>query len=991
MKLQFEPDLGFQHAAIDAVCDLFTGQEVGESLFTVRAPAVGIAPDQQRLFNNASESGYANELRLPVDELLKNLQAVQLRNGLRQDDAIRDLDFAVEMETGTGKTYVYLRTALELHKRYGWTKFVIIVPSVAIKQGVLKSLAITRDHLRQLYDGVAMESHEYDGSDLSRVRDFAVSRNVRVLVTTVQSIYPDERLVAYQPHEKTGGDRPIDLIRGCNPVVIVDEPQSVEGGEDGQGAKAIKGLKPLAILRYSATHLRKVHEVYRLDAVDAFQKKLVKRIEVAAATARAQHNRPFVKLVGVKTKKGSGPIATIELDVASAGGGVIRAERKLYGNEDLEQETKRELYRNVRIGEIRGGKNSETIELRLPGETRWLKKGETYGGIDPDTFDRLLIERAVTAHLDKELVRRPLGIKVLTLFFVDSVADYREYDENGHARPGRLATAFEEIYKRKLTDPKYVTLFGAVDHQTPASQVHDGYFAKDGKGRIKDTADNARSLNGRDAKEAFDLIMKDKERLLSQSEPLKFIFSHSALREGWDNPNVFQICSLRTMGTERQRRQTLGRGLRLCVNADGARVRDEDLNVLTVVAGESYTDFADRLQKEYEEEGVIFGRIEPHEFARLPNADGKPVGQTASEQLFAALQAGKYLDSKGQVTDLLRKDLKDNAVKLPNDLPTDTAAVIAMLRERAGRKLDVADADDKTTVRPQRIVIESEAFQALWERVRDRTTYRVNFDSEKLVNACIRALRSHDPVERARVQWVTGAIDIERGGVATAEETQTDTRYVDEVGVAVPDAVGLLQERTGLTRATVAKVLIESGRISELRRNPQAVIKLVGDVVEEQKQAILVDGIQYERTGEYWPQSLIDIEFERDLKRLLEGGPKSAFDRVPVDSDIEAGFLRELKEESKVKLFAKLPKMFRVPTPLGAYEPDWVVIVDEHGVERLYFVVETKGSLFESDLRNRESQKIECGKMHFSALAGAHQPPAKYRKARTLEQMLATQ
>ncbi len=489
---------------------------------------------------------------------------------------------------------------LELHKRFGWTKFVVVVPSVAIKQGVLKSLEMTREHLRGLYDGVAMEWHEYDGSDSSRVRDFAVSRNVRVLVTTVQSLYVDAGRVAYQPHEKTGGDRPIDLIRGTNPVVVIDEPQSVEGGgsggEEGEGAKAIRGLNPLAVLRYSTTHLRKVHEVYRLDAVDAFGRQLVKRIEVAAATAEAAHNRAYVKLVGVKAQRGRGPRATLELDVATVGGGVTRREKVLHGNEDLEQTTGREVYRNVRLGEVRGGRAAEQmVELRLPGETRWLRKGEVVGGIDPDSFDRMLIERAVTSHLDKELIRRPLGIKVLTLFFIDAVVDYRRYGEDGEAGPGRLAAMFEEVYDRKKNDPKYATLFGGVEKELPAAAVHDGYFARDGKGRIKDTPDTARSVNGRDAKEAFDLIMKDKERLLSLDEPLKFIFSHSALREGWDNPNVFQICSLRAMGTERQRRQTLGRGLRICVGADGARVRDEELNVLTVVAGESDADYAARL------------------------------------------------------------------------------------------------------------------------------------------------------------------------------------------------------------------------------------------------------------------------------------------------------------------------------------------------------------------------------------------------------------
>lgn len=1000
MKLQFEPNLDFQRDAIDAVCDLFTGQEVGESLFTVAPRKVGVDPTQGRLaYEPNMDSGFANALRLPPEELLENLRAVQLRSGLRQDAELKLAgtlggDYAVEMETGTGKTYVYLRTMLELNKRYGWTKFVIVVPSVAIKQGVLSSLRSMRSHLRGLYDGVAMEHHEYDGSDLSRVRDFAVSRNVRILVTTVQSIYADAGRIAYQEHEKTGGDRPIDLIRQTNPVIIIDEPQSVEGGEDGQGAKAIRGLRPLAILRYSATHLRKVHEVYRLDAVDAFGQKLVKRIEVAAATAKAAHNQPYVRLVGVKTKKGSGPRASLELDVAGAKGAVLRKTVVLTGNENLEQTTGRDVYENVRLGEVRGGKAAEQmIELRLPGETKWLKKGETHGGLNRDTFDRMLIEKAITCHLDKELVRRPMGIKVLTLFFVDAVADYREYDEDGRPRPGRLARMFEEIYERKKNDPKYSTLFGKVEKELPAVAVHDGYFAKDGKGRLKDTADSARSVNSRDAKEAFDLIMKDKVRLLDLDEPLKFIFSHSALREGWDNPNVFQICSLRAMGSELQRRQTIGRGLRICRDSDGARVRDEDLNVLTVVAGESYADFAARLQTEYEEEGVIFGRIEPHEFARLHDESDQPIGQDQSERLHVALQELGYLDARGQVTDELRKALNPDEpgeVEVPEAFADKTEAIVALLRERAGRRLEVADAEQKATVRPQRTVIESKAFQDLWKRVRDRTVYRVDFDSRKLVQACVRQLRLMPDVERARVKWETGQVEVDRSGVQVSEGVQTETRFVDEVGVAVPDAVGLLQERTGLTRATVAAVLIESGRAAELRRNPQAVIKLVGDAIEEQKVSAMVTGITYEQTGVVWAQTLFDEEFERDLKRLMKGGEKSAYEQVPVDSDVERAFLKELQEEVTVKLFAKLPRSFTVPTPLGAYEPDWAVLIERDGEDRLYFVVETKGVLFGSGLRGREQQKIDCCKEHFKALKLMQTAPAQYTVARNLDELLAS-
>ncbi len=394
---------------------------------------------------------------------------------------------------------------------------------------------------------------------------------------------------------------------------------------------------------------------------------------------------------------------------------------------------------------------------------------------------------------------------------------------------------------------------------------------------------------------------------------------------------------------------------------------------------------------------MVFGRIEPHEFARLHGEADKPIGQDASERLHAALQAKGYLDAKGQVTDALRKALnpeEPGEVEVPEGFEAEADAVVALLRERAGRRLDVADADEKKTVRPQRTVIDSPTFAELWERVRARTVYRVDFDSRGLVEACVRVLQSMPMVERARVRWEVGRLKVARRGIAQVQDDagqqQPPVDYVDEVGVPVPDAVGLLQERTGLTRATVAAVQTRSGRAGELRRNPQAVIKLVGDVIEEQKHAAIVDGLTYERTGAMWAQTLFDAAFERDLKRLMEGGEKSACDLVPVDSDVERAFLKELQAEATVKLFAKLPRAFRVPTPLGMYEPDWAVLVERGGADRLYLVVKTKGGLLASGLRGREMQKINCGKAHFTALAADRDNPGTYHVERSLDGVLAS-
>ena len=790
MKLKFEPNLPYQQDAINAVCDVFAGQEVGEALFTVSAPkvgGVGVDAAQGYLYQGGGEqAGYANFLKLPDDELLANLQQVQLRNGLRQDQelrsrgGVRDLDFAVEMETGTGKTYVYLRTILELHKRYGWTKFIIVVPSVAIRAGVLKSLHITRDHLRSIYDGVAIEHHEYASGDLSRVRDFAISRNVRVMVMTVDAINKPETNVFYQQHEKTNFDRPIDLIRGTNPVVILDEPQSIEGGDEAAGAKAVRALNPLATLRYSATHLRKVHEVYRLNAVDAYREKLVKRIEVAGA--KVEGAQPAVR-GAAEGHNEKGQFAEGEGETAQGG---PQRQRSGGGNDAVGRRGPGAVHR---LAGLRGGaryRNHRRQGKRAPcaaGARRLdpARAGRAHGGVgNEDGYQRQLIDRAVTAHLDKELVLRPQKIKVLTLFFVERVADYRRYGPGGERQSGPLATMFEEVYRLRMKDQKYATLFEGIDRETAAEEVHNGYFAADksktdAKGEaiyddflLKSGKPQSSEKSREAEKEAYRLIMEAKEELLDLRTPLKFIFSHSALSRGVGQPERVPDLQPSPDGQRAAAPRVPRPRLRLCVGEDGNRVRDEDVNVLTVIAGESFEQYAKQLQGEYEhpEEGtgVVFQRVESHEFARLENAAGDMIGQAASESLWADLQAAGYLDGKGDVTDKPKDDLNNDVVTVPEGHDVDAARVVAFLRERAGRHLEVRNADTKPqAIRPQRAVIDTEAFRSLWERVRDRTTYRVDFDSDQLVKKCVASLANRD-VERARIIWETNRIGMSGGG-----------------------------------------------------------------------------------------------------------------------------------------------------------------------------------------------------------------------------------
>ena len=580
MKLHFEPNLDYQMQAIEAVCDLFRGQEVCRTEFTVtmKVPMPvgldllpGTQPEQMTLGMAESDLGVGNRLTLLDDELLKNLADIQLRGGLPPSGSLTSGDFTVEMETGTGKTYVYLRSIFELNKRYGFSKFVIVVPSVAIKEGVYKTLQITEEHFKGLYAGVPFDYFLYDSGKPGPVRNFATSSNIQIMVVTVGAINKKDVNNLYKETEKTGGEKPIDLIKATRPIIIVDEPQSVDGGLEGRGKEALDAMNPLCTLRYSATHVDKHHMVFRLDAVDAYERKLVKQIEVASATVEDAHNKPFVRLVKVENKRGR-ISAKVELDKQTATG-VQRTEVTVSDGDDLQQSADgRAIYADFRVGEINTAKGEAFMELRCPGGEVFLQPGQAHGDVDALAVQREMIRRTIKEHLDKEKHLRPLGIKVLSLFFIDAVDKYRQYDADGQPVKGVYAQMFEEEYRRAAKLPAYQSLFAEIDLESAAEEVHNGYFSIDKKGGWLDTAEN-NAGNRENAERAYNLIMKEKEKLLSFSTPLKFIFSHSALKEGWDNPNVFQICTLRDIQTERERRQTIGRGLRLCVNQDGERVR----------------------------------------------------------------------------------------------------------------------------------------------------------------------------------------------------------------------------------------------------------------------------------------------------------------------------------------------------------------------------------------------------------------------------------
>jgi type III restriction enzyme len=976
MKFQFDADLEYQREAITAVADLFEGQETCRTNFTVLSR-------ESELYGREMGLGIGNRLRLLDEDILTNVRAIQIRNGLAPIEALPSLDFTVEMETGTGKTYVYLRTAFELHQRYGFTKFVIVVPSIAIKEGVFKALEMTEAHFKGLYDNVPFDYFVYDSQDLSQVRSFATSDHVQFMVINIDAFRrsfkdpakEDKANIIHRAHDRMSGFRPIEFIQETQPIVIIDEPQSVD--TTPKSREAIASLNPLCTLRYSATHREKHGQLYRLDAVDAYERQLVKQIEVAGVEVEGGHNRAYVKLVKVDNTKG-GITATVEIDVvAGAGHKVSRTKRTVRSGVDLfELSGGRDVYDGYIVDDIYCEKGKEYITFTSRPEV--IRLHQAIGDVNDDDLKRIQIRRTVQEHLDKSLRLRKQGLKVLSLFFLDKVANYRDYDEDGNSVPGKYAVMFEEEFLRFARQGKYRELFGDQDLEALAARIHNGYFAIDkkqdaaGRDRYKESRGEGKTLAD---ESAYQLIMQDKERLLSFETELEFIFSHSALREGWDNPNVFQICTLNETASTIKKRQEIGRGLRLAVNQQGERVFGFDVNTLTVMANESYEDFARQLQREIEQDtGIRFGVVERHSFANIPvrRADGAfdHFGVEQSEEVFFHLADQDYVDSVGRVQDNLRAALRDGTLDLPAGISEEVALDIAAVLTKIAGHLNVRDADERTRVHLNKAVLLSPEFQELWDQIKYRTTFRVDFDPEELIEACADEIRRSLVVGTAKFVVRKSKADIDRGGVRMGEAEAKVYRH-DATDFELPDIVTYLQDETHLTRRSIVAILRRSGKLGDFVRNPQKFIEGVSELIRHQMRLFIVDGIKYQRIGEtaiYAQELFEDQELFGYLEKNMLEAEKCVYDHVVYDSEVEHGFAAAFERSDDVKVYAKLPSWFRIETPLGGYNPDWAVVVEEDGAHRLYFVVESKGSLLKGDLRASEEAKIECGRRHFAAL-----------------------
>ncbi|HBF2805543.1 TPA: DEAD/DEAH box helicase family protein [Clostridioides difficile] len=965
MKLQFDAHLEYQEQAISSIVDIFKGQEQSQLDFTI-----SYSSGQCGIFD--SKNGVGNSLEISNKEILENIRNIQLRNGIAQIKELISMDFDIEMETGTGKTYVYLRTILELYIKYGFLKFIVVVPNIAIKESVYKSLQITEEHFKKIYNNVIYDYFIYDSNKLEQVRNFAISDHVQIMVINIDAFRKsftdptkqNKANIIHRSNDKLNDIKPIDLIRETKPFVIIDEPQSVD--TTPKAKEAIKSLNSTATFRYSATHVNKHNLVYKLDAIDSYNLGLVKQIEVAGFVSKESHNNAYIKFLSVNNKKT--PIkAKLEID-KNIKGIVKRVTITIKKGDDLyEKSGGRDIYEGYIINEIFCEEGKEYINFTSKPEI--LKIGKPIGYVDDIVIKEQQIHKTIEEHLNKELLLNRYGIKVLSLFFIDHVANYRYYDENGIPQKGIYAKIFEKHYKELICLPKYKELFKDIDLDTIAQDVHDGYFSVDKKGILKDTNGTTNDDNN-----AYNLIMKDKERLLSFETKLKFIFSHSALREGWDNPNVFQICTLNETNSEVKKRQEIGRGLRLCVNQVGERQHGFNINTLTVIANESYEEFVSKLQKEYEEEeGIHFGMLEMHSFANIlvqaKEDNYVYLGQEKSEQLYKYFEMKGYIDAKGNIKENLKKDIKNDEVSIPNEFDLCKMSIINLCKKISGN-LNIKNNKNKKKIHLNKQVFISEEFEELWEHIKYKTTYNVDFNSDILIKKCCDELQKSLVVSSEKLVYTKARVDINGGGIESIE-TDRSTVLTTNGRKKLPDIISYLQNRTNLTRKTVVEILIKSNSLYLFKKNPQRYMEDVAQIIISIMRIMIVDGIKYTKLGdsEYYAQELFETkEVFGYLEHNMISSKKSVFDYVIYDSKDEKNFAKSFENNSSVKLYAKLPNWFKIPTPLGSYNPDWAVLVEENDEDRLYFVLESKKNILSEELRPRESAKIHCGYKHFEAI-----------------------
>lgn len=972
MEFKFDAKQPYQLQAIESLVQLFDGQpkDVDKLVTRLRGNAtLEGAIDQAALeLDLAQEVGaVGNNLVLDDSTILQNLQAVQDKNGLEVLDSLAgdSLDFDIEMETGTGKTYVYLRTIFELAKEYNFSKFVILVPSVAIKEGVTTSIKLMHQHFRDLYPAQPFDYSVYSGKSAEAVQGFATSTNVQIMVMTIDSIRGDaNNRIIHQARNQLGGLRPIDYLKATHPLVIMDEPQNMESQ---LSQSSIGELDPIATLRFSATHRKQRNVVYRLDPVDAHDHGLVKQIVVAEVSQQGSDAAPYIKLIEVKRDPWE---AKLELAVRAADGLPTRRVVKAKQDEELSNRTNNPAYEGWWITEL--FIEPQFVKLNKHDQ---LQQGEEIGG-NADSIYREMIRETIKEHFRKQTMLASRNIKVLSLFFIDKVDNFLGDGVNNNDANGQFVKWFDELFREERAKmPEWQELFP----QDPAD-LRRGYFSVlKGKRGVADKFQDTSGTTKVDD-DAYDLIMRDKARLLDQAEPVRFIFSHSALREGWDNPNVFQICTLREMGAEVERRQTIGRGLRLPVDQAGERVADPSIAQLTVIANESYQAFAKSLQTEYEHSGVEIGRVRPHEFSKIPlyeehiDPDGpEHFGYERSKTLFEALLSSRLIED-GKITDSYRPnelgfDLKQH---IPEFFwPYEDIIIECIARSSIERY--VKPQSKRKARKLNKELLANPEFEEFWRTIAQRTTYKVAVDRDRVINAAVKAIKDAPPIKPLRIQVTRAGVKILRGGT---KATETGQRSASLQGVYdLPDIITELQEATSLTRKTIVDILLASGRLPEFISNPNDFIQMVKGRLKAVLAEIVTDGVQYEKIGGYvYELRELQKDGQEEKDRFvdqmykLQNPEKSDFDYVVYDSEPEQKFAELLDGRDDIKLFMKLPSKFKIDTPVGPYNPDWAIIKHEDGQNRIYMIRETKSTDDEVKRRPTENAKIKAALQHFEAI-----------------------
>lgn len=996
MKLKFK-EQQYQIDAVHSVVNCFIGQSKGTRK-DILARYKKIT-DRGSLFEKIEDveiiSFGNNPITLTETEHRSNIRSVQKINDINYTDKVGLRDYSIEMETGTGKTYTYIRTMYELNKEYGWSKFIVMVPSIAIREGVQKSFEITQDHFQEIYKKKIrfFTYNSANSSNIANINNFASDDSIQVMIINYQAFNArssaNRRI--YDELDELQSRRPIDVIKSVRPILIVDEPQKF--GDKTE--ELFEEFKPLFIIRYSATHKKnkEYNKIYRLDAIDAYNQKLVKKISVKGIEVlNNKSENTYLYLDSVDISKKRDPEARMEIEVKTSAG-TTRKLMKIKVGDDLHAKSGGLTpYKGYVVSEI-DARNEEYDKVFFTNGVD-ITVGQAFGDIDQEHITRIQVRETIRTHFEKERELYKVGIKVLSLFFIDEVAKYKYY-ENSVALKGDYAKMFEEEYLnalidfRTLIDDEYKTYLDSFE----IGKIHAGYFSIDKKGQEVDSVINDKKEYLSFDENAYDLIMKDKERLLSLSEPVRFIFSHSALREGWDNPNIFQICTLKHSNSEISKRQEIGRGLRICVNNEGDRMDYQLLesdfhtvNSLTIVASESYDNFAKALQTEMAE-GLsdrptrlsfeyLTGKILQNEKGNTLNFDS-----TKSFNLMTIMKNNEYVDNEFKITDKFIEEVENELITFGEEFDEYKLELVNLIKkvyETANfQPTTNASRQNIRSLQPNENFMKKE-FQELWNKINVKTTYEVDFDSEELVNNAVASINNKLNINKMKIRITEGSQKEEIDSFLIKEkesmyESKTKVSVVEDFSPTQVkyDLIGELTRDTGLTRKTIIKILsnILPEKFEIFKYNPEEFLRKVTNYINEEKATTVIEGIRYHKTNNTFSN---DIFTMNNVYAELGGNAievkRHIYDYLVTDSDVEKKFAKKL-EAGEVTVYAKLPNGFKIPTPVGNYNPDWGIVFDNDSFKYIYFVAETKGSMKSMMLRDIEKVKIECARKHFKCLS----------------------